>query len=247
MQWPKRYDTKKSEKKRQEYWEKEAIYKFDTKDIKKDLYVIDTPPPTVSGKLHLGHSFSYSQMDFIARYHRMTEKNVFYPFGTDDNGLATERLVEQINKVRSVNMKRTEFIKLCLETLAKIRPDFVQDWKDIGMSCDFSLFYSTINEHCRKISQKSFIQLYNKGFEYRKYAPIIFCPQCQTAIAQVEMEDKEEKSSLNYIKAKMKDGPYLIYATTRPELLFGSVGISIDEKGVYVRADVSGFLRCIFF
>ncbi|MEK6917025.1 MAG: class I tRNA ligase family protein, partial [Nanoarchaeota archaeon] len=116
----------------------------------------------------------------------------------------------------------------------------IQDWKNIGMSCDFSIFYSTINDHCRKISQWSFIDLYKKGLEYRKHAPIIFCPHCQTAIAQVEMEDKEDKSFLNYIKAKMEDGAYMIYATTRPEVLYGSVGMSIDKAGKYVRVSVNG-------
>ena len=235
MELPKKYDPKISEKKWQKYWEKESIYKFDANDTKRELYTIDTPPPTVSGEMHLGHSFSYSQMDFMARYQRMTGKNLFYPFGTDDNGLATERLVERKNNVRSVNMKRSDFIKLCLTTLNKIRPNFIQDWKNIGMSCDFSLFYSTINDHCRKLSQWSFIDLYKKGLEYRKYAPIIFCPECQTAIAQVEMDDKESKSTLNYIKAEMEEGSFLIYATTRPEVLYGCVGMSINEAGHYVK------------
>ncbi|MEK6916465.1 MAG: class I tRNA ligase family protein, partial [Nanoarchaeota archaeon] len=89
MELQNQYNPQESEKKWQKYWEKEGIYKFDKKDTKKELYVIDTPPPTVSGKMHLGHAFSFSQMDFVARYKRMTGKNVFYPFGTDDNGLAT--------------------------------------------------------------------------------------------------------------------------------------------------------------
>ncbi len=168
MELPKTYDPKEAEKKWQEYWEKNNIYKFDKEDITRELFVVDTPPPTVSGSMHLGHSFSYSQQDFIVRYQRMKGKNVFYPFGTDDNGLATERLIEKMKKVRSVNMKRSEFIKLCLDTLEEIRPAFVQDWKNIGMSCDFSLFYSSINDHCRKISQWSFLELYKKGREYRK-------------------------------------------------------------------------------
>src|SRR3972149_8264167 len=97
------------------YWSSKEIYKFDTKS-KKPLYSIDTPPPTVSGKMHVGHSFSYTQQDFFARYHRMLGKNVFYPFGTDDNGLATERLIEKLKKVKSTKMSREDFIKLCLKT-----------------------------------------------------------------------------------------------------------------------------------
>ncbi len=236
MELPKDYDAKEAELKWQKYWEEHKIYAFDKKDKKREIYSIDTPPPTVSGKMHIGHAFSYSQGDFIARYQRMMGKNVFYPFGTDDNGLATEKLIEKTKNVVSKRMERNEFIKLCLKTLEEIRPDFVADWKRIGMSCDFSLFYSTINDHCRRISQQSFIDLYHAGRIYQKKAPIIFCPNCKTAIAQVEMEDVEKDTTLNYIKAKTESGEYIIYATTRPELHPGCVGISLDEKGDYVVA-----------
>ncbi|MBN2367529.1 valine--tRNA ligase [Candidatus Woesearchaeota archaeon] len=239
MELPQRYDPKEAEPRWQRYWEKEQIYKFDPDDAEREIYSIDTPPPTVSGKMHLGHAFSFSQMDFVARYKRMKGYNLFYPFGTDDNGLATDRLVEKLKKVNSKKMDRNEYIKLCLDTLNEIRPGFVQDWKNVGISSDYSIFYSSINDHCRKISQKSFIELYKKGRIYRNYAPIIFCPQCRTAIAQVEMEDKKSKSTLNYIKAKMGDS-YIIYSTTRPELIYGCVGMSIDEKGHYVKIDVNG-------
>ena len=233
MELPTRYEPKESEKKWQKYWEENGVFKFDPKS-EKTIYSIDTPPPTVSGKMHLGHAFSYTQGDFIARFKRMAGFNVFYPFGTDDNGLATERLVEKTKSVSSKKMDRDEFIKLCLETLKEIRPTFVQDWKNIGMSCDFSIFYSTINDHCRKISQKSFVDLYKDGRIEQKKAPIIFCPSCKTAIAQVEMEDVDKKTTLNYIKAKLETGEFMIYATTRPELHPGCVGISIDEDGEYV-------------
>lgn len=233
MELPQRYDPKEAEPKWQKYWADNAIFKFDPHSTK-PIYSIDTPPPTVSGKMHLGHAFSYSQGDFIARYQRMKGKNVFYPFGTDDNGLATERLIEKTKNVVSKKMERDVFIKLCLETLEEIRPAFVQDWKRIGISCDFSIFYSTINDHCQKISQKSFVELYKKGRIYQKKAPIIFCPACKTAIAQVEMEDVEKNTTLNYIKAKIETGEYIIYATTRPELHPGCVGISLDEQGDYV-------------
>lgn len=228
------YDPKQAETKWNDYWHRNKIYAFDKKSTKK-IFSIDTPPPTVSGQMHVGHAFSYSQEDFIVRYKRMKGNEVFFPFGTDDNGLATERLVERLKNVKSKKMDRKEFVKLCLETLKEIRPAFVEDWKKLGISCDYSLFYSTIDPHCQKISQKSFIDLYKKGLEYRKFAPLIFCPDCKTVIAQVEMEDKEEQSTLNYIKTQMEDGSYIIYATTRPELLYACVGMSIDEKGTYVK------------
>ena len=150
MQPPKEYNIKETEKKWQKYWEKENIFKFD-ENSKKEIFSIDTPPPTVSGKMHLGHSFSYSHEDFIARYKRMQGFNVFYPFGTDDNGLATERLIERLKNVKSSKMNRQDFIDLCLKTLNEIRPGFIQDWKNLGMSCDFSIFYTTINKHSQKI------------------------------------------------------------------------------------------------
>ena len=112
-------DTKEIEDKWRKYWEKEKIYKFNP-NSKKQIYSIDTPPPTVSGKMHMGHAFSYSQQDFIARYRRMKEGNVFYPFGTDDNGLPTERLVEKLKNVNSKEMSRGDFIKLCIKTLKEI-------------------------------------------------------------------------------------------------------------------------------
>jgi len=238
MELPKRYDSDKEEEKWLKYWEKEEIFKFDP-ESKKEIYSVDSPPPTVSGNMHIGHSFSFSQQDFIMRYHRMSGKNIFCPFGTDDNGLATERMIEKMKKVRGQSMDRKEFAELCLKTLEEIRPDFVYDWKRIGISADYSIYYSTINEHSQKISQKSFLDLYKENRIYRKYAPVIFCPQCRTAIAQVEMEDKESKSTLNYIKAKFGDS-YLIYATTRPEVLYGCVGMSINKNGTYVKIDKDG-------
>ena len=216
----KNYDPKIAERKWQEEWEKEGVYRFDAESAK-PLFSIDTPPPTVSGSMHIGHAFSYSQMDFIARYHRMKGESVFMPFGTDDNGLATERLIEKLNNVRSKKMDRDKFIELCLATLEKIRPDFVADWKRIGISADWGIFYSTINEHCRRISQQSFIELYNKGLEYRTKAPFMWCPLCQTAIAQVELKDVEKDSKLVYIKLDVEGGGHISIATTRPEL-FGS-------------------------
>jgi len=227
-------DLKKIEEKWKNYWETEKIYKFDGSSRKK-IYSIDTPPPTVSGEMHIGHAFSYSQEDFIARFMRMNSFNVFYPFGTDDNGLPTERLVEKINNVKSKRMPRGEFIELCLKTLKEITPEFVQNWKNLGMSCDFDISYSTINKESHRLSQKSFIELFNKKEIYEKEFPSLWCPECQTSIAQAELEDQERITSLVYLKAKLEDGSFIIYATTRPELHPGCVGISINENGTYVK------------
>ena len=161
----------------------------------------------------------------MVRFQRMLGKNVFFPFGTDDNGLATERLIEKLKNVKTKSMERKAFVKLCLDTLEKeLRPTYIQDWKRIGMSCDFSLYYSTINEHCQRISQRSFIQLYKAGREYRKEAPVMWCPECQTGISQVECQDKELDSHFNDIVFKV-DNKDLIIATTRPELLPACVAV----------------------
>lgn len=226
------YDPKEAEPRWLKFWESNKIYAFDPNDTKRKIFSIDTPPPTVSGKMHLGHAFSYSQQDFIARYRRMKGDNVFFPFGTDDNGLPTERLIEKSKNVRSKMMERRDFINLCLKTLEDIRPAFIQDWKNTGFSADFSIFYSTINDHCRKISQRSFIELYKKGREYQKESPSIWCPSCQTAIAQAELEDAEKESFFNDIKFKLEDGGEITIATTRPELLPACVAIFFhpDDK-----------------
>jgi len=218
-----RYDFKQVEEQIKQFWEKEKIFKFNPRS-KKKIYSVDTPPPTVSGKMHIGHAFSYSQQDFVIRYKRMRGFEVFYPFGTDDNGLPTERLVEKSKGIKARDLSREEFIKICMNYLKEELPKFIQDWKNIGISCDFDLYYSTINEHCRRISQWSFLDLYKKGRVYRKDAPAMWCPECQTGISQVEAKDKEIDSEFNYIKFKVNNED-LIIATTRPELLPACVAI----------------------
>ncbi len=231
MELAKKYDPQVEEPKILKFWEDNQIYKFDP-DSKKPLFVIDTPPPTVSGKMHLGHAFGNSQQDFIARYKRMKGFSVLQPFGTDDNGLPTKLLIENLKKVRAEDLGRKEFRKLCLDTLNnELKPSYTNDWRRLGISCDFSVNYSTIDPHCQRISQKSFIDLYKMGREYRAEAPAIFCPKCRTAIAQVECEDKEISSHFNDIVFKVGNKE-LIIATTRPELLPACVAIFFhpDDK-----------------
>lgn len=220
----KNYDACLAEPKWQAFWDQERIYAFDP-DSDKPIYSVDTPPPTVSGRMHIGHAFSYSHADFMVRFKRMKGFNVFYPFGTDDNGLATERLVEKEKKVKGSRMPRRDFQKICMEYLKEQTPLFVSDWKSLGISCDWSMYYSTINDHCQKISQQSFIDLYHQGREYRKEAPSIWCPECQTAIAQVELRDEELSSLFVDIIFTAKDGTKLLIATTRPEMLPACVAV----------------------
>ena len=229
MELAKKYNIAESEKKWQDFWEKEKIFKFNEKS-KKEFFSIDTPPPTVSGKMHMGHAYSYIQMDIMARFWRMQDYELFYPFGTDDNGLPTERLVEKMKGVRIKEMERADFIDLCMQTVEELRPKYIQAWKQIGLSCDFEMFYSTIDDHSRKISQWSFLDLYKKKRIYKKRAPFMWCPECQTAISQIELKGKEQQSNLIYFKLDTDLDKPITVATTRPELLPACVAVHVHPK-----------------
>jgi valyl-tRNA synthetase len=219
-----KYIPKEQEEKIKAYWAEHKTFTFD-QETTKEIYSIDTPPPTVSGKMHLGHAFSFSQQDFVARYKRLRGFEVFYPFGTDDNGLATEKLVQKMKKVSSSHMSRDEFIKVCTDFLKEERPQFIQDWITVGMSCDFDLCYSTIDNHARKIAQKTFLDLAKQNRVYQKEAPVIWDTVFQTAIAQAELEDIERQSFFNDIVFKTQSGDELLIGTTRPEMLSACVAV----------------------
>lgn len=218
------------EKNIENYWDKEKVYNYNYKANSK-TYSIDTPPPTVSGSLHIGHIFSYTQADIIARYKRLSGYNVFYPFGFDDNGLATERFIEKKFKIKAQDLSRSDFIKLCLDETLKVEKDFEKLWKRIGLSIDWSLNYSTIDYNSRKISQKSFIELYKKNYIYRKSEPALYCTLCKTTVAQAELDDQEKETTYNDIIFKLKDdNKDLIISTTRPELLASVVAILYNKN-----------------
>ncbi len=221
MVFPASYDVQAAEQRWRIYWEKEGIFTFRKGGT---LYTIDTPPPTVSGKMHLGHAFSYAQEDFIARYKRMQGFNVFYPFGTDDNGLPTEKLVETLKKVRSAKMDRKEFRDLCFQTVKEQQPLFLDAWKRIGMSCDFTKSYSTIDPASQRISQRFFLDLFRKDLLKHEELPVAWDTYFQTPIAQAEFENIEQTSFFNDIVFKA-GGKDLVIATTRPELLPACVAL----------------------
>lgn len=228
---PNNYDHKISEKKWQNIWEDKQVYAWDESQPRENTYVIDTPPPTVSGLLHMGHIFSYTQADFVARYQRMSGKTVFYPMGFDDNGLPTERLVEKVKKVRATDMSREDFIELCEGVAEEARGEFRRLFESVALSVDWKQEYHTISEDSRKISQLSFLDLFNKDRAYRKLQPMLWDPVDQTAIAQAEIEDKEMPSQKNYLhfglinEASGKDLGKLEIMTTRPELLGACVAV----------------------
>jgi valyl-tRNA synthetase len=221
-----KYITKEVEQKIRSYWEVNEINKF--KKNGKPIFAIDTPPPTVSGFLHVGHVFSYSQADFVARYRRMKGYDVFYPFGLDNNGLPTEILVEKKNNVLSEKVGREKFIELVENSIKEYEELYINIWKTLGVSVDWSYFYTTISKDVQHISQYSFIELYKMNRAYRKETPTIWCTKCKTALSQMELKDK--MLNTKFVKIKFADD--VIIATTRPELLPACVIIFVnpDDK-----------------
>ncbi len=228
----KKYQHSEVEAKWQKFWEEEGIYRFD-EDEDGPIYSIDTPPPTVSGAIHIGHVYSYTHAEIIARFWRMRGYRVFYPFGFDDNGLPTERLVERERKIKASDLQREQFNQLCLQTTEKYETKFKELWQSLGFSVDWNLEYSTIDEASQRVSQISFLDLYQKGKIYQAQNPVLWCIECQTSIAQAEIETKELETKFNYLNFKTDCGEDLIIATTRPELLPACVAILIhpdDER-----------------
>lgn len=226
----KRYDHQLCEAAAQQQWETNQTYAMENNPG--PLFSIDTPPPTVSGTLHIGHIFSYTQTDIIARYKRMNGYSVFYPFGFDDNGLPTERYVEKKRNVRGHEMSRSEFIALCIQESHAAADTFKRLWQKMGLSADWRETYSTISDDSRKISQESFIELFNKDYIYRKQEPALYCTTCRTTVAQAELDDKETPSFFNDIIFKDNDGNDLIIATTRPELLPACVAVLYNPADI---------------
>lgn len=217
-----KYEAHNQEAEIKDFWLKNEIYAFKPSN-NTPLFSIDTPPPTVSGSLHIGHVFSYLHADFVARYKRMTGHNVYYPMGFDDNGLPTEKFVEKQRKFRSKLLKRSDFIKICLEECYKAEESFKNLWRSIGLSVDWNYCYSTISDIARKVSQRSFLTLFKKGLIYRKKEPSLFCTDFQTTVAQAELDTISKDSFFNTLKFMCEDGSFVLIATTRPELLAACV------------------------
>ncbi|MBC8075149.1 MAG: class I tRNA ligase family protein, partial [Chloroflexales bacterium] len=194
MDFPNRYDAPASERRWQQRWAETGLYTF-RPDDPRPLFTIDTPPPTVSGQLHMGHVYSYTQAEAMARFWRMRGRNVYYPFGFDDNCLPTERFVERQLKRSAREVGRAAFIEACLEISRATEDQFEALWRSLGFSVDWNLRYSTIDARSRRTAQWSFIDLHRKGRIYRTLAPNPWCPECQTAVAQAEMDDAERDTT----------------------------------------------------
>ena len=254
LNFEKNYNHLEVEKRIVSNWEDNKIYYGINLDNKK-LFSIDTPPPTASGYLHIGHVFSYSHQDIIARFKRMNGFEIFYPMGWDDNGLPTERRVQDYFNVRCdpdeksveniqefvekidkksnpVKVSRKNFIELCHIVTTEDEKVFKDLFMKIGLSVDWDQEYATIQDIPREIAQRSFIDLYKKGNVYNVQSPSLWDPEFQTAVAQAEIEDREVPGAYHDIEFETSDGSSFVISTTRPELLAACVGIAThpDDK-----------------
>ncbi|MGP3929833.1 valine--tRNA ligase [Nonomuraea sp. KM88] len=225
-------------------WDAEGTYRFDRSVPRERVYSIDTPPPTVSGSLHIGHVFSYTHADIMARYQRMTGKSVFYPIGWDDNGLPTERRVQNVYGVRcdpslpydpdfvppdkpgkrELPVSRRNFVELCHKLTALDERAFEEVWRRVGLSVDWSLLYTTISDESRAVSQRAFLRNLRRGEAYLAEAPTLWDVTFRTAVAQAELEDREWPGAFHRISFYGERGPVWI-ETTRPELIPACVAL----------------------
>lgn len=226
-------------------WKEQQTYAFDRTAERADVYSIDTPPPTVSGKLHVGHIFSYTHTDLIARFQRMRGKKVFYPIGWDDNGLPTERRVQNYYGVRcdptlpydasfeppekpdpkkQIPISRQNFVELCGELTHIDEQAFEKMWRQVGLSVDWSYLYTTISDDSRRTSQRAFLRNFARGEAYLSEAPTLWDVTFQTAVAQAELEARPYPGAYHRIAFHGTDGPIYI-ETTRPELIPACVAL----------------------
>ena len=266
----------------QNKWKKENLYAYDFGNKSRQAFVIDTPPPTISGSLHIGHVFSYTQTDILARFQRMKGKNVFYPMGWDNNGLPTEKRVQNLYKIncdpslsrnqelsqfpqkqsssvthqvssshleqtflndlfsRKENNKlsdfksvsRKSFIQVCRRQTQVDQKKYEELWRQLGLSVDWGQTYETISAHSQALSQKSFLDLYQKGFVENRFSPVYWDTQFQTAVAQADIEDRSKKGFYHNIRFLIEGDlkAQCVISTTRPELLPACVALAAHPE-----------------
>ena len=226
----KKYNFQETEQKWHDYWKEQNTYEY--KKDNRPKYMIDTPPPTISGpSLHTGHVFSYTQIDVIARHKRMSGYDVYFPMGFDNNGLPSGRFVQKKYNLNPDNSTREELTQKVLDEMKIIQPIYQDLFYSLGFSCDLKNYYTTISKRSQKLSQQSFIELLNKGEISRRKSATLFCPECRTAIASSEIETKEIESKMNYIYFGIGGSDEkLEVATTRPELLPACVCVFVNPE-----------------
>jgi valyl-tRNA synthetase len=250
-------------------WEREGTFRFDRTAPRERVFAIDTPPPTVSGSLHVGHVFSYTHTDTVARFQRMRGREVFYPMGWDDNGLPTERRVQNHFGVRCdpsvpyypdfsppaepsekepVSVSRPNFVELCLRLTESDEQVFEALWRRLGLSVDWSMTYTTIGRLAQRISQRSFLGLLARGEAYQLEAPTLWDVDFQTAVAQAELEDRERPGAMHRVRFASADGgPEALIETTRPELIPACVALLAHPDDERHRALVGGVVLTPLF
>jgi valyl-tRNA synthetase len=253
---PKHFEAPAAEQRLGEAWDAEATYHYDPSRPREETFVVDTPPPTVSGSLHIGHVFSYTHTDVLTRQRRMRGFNVFYPMGWDDNGLPTERRVqnhfhvrtdvrapyerglalsqataEAVKKEPPRTVSRPNFIELCHRVTGEDEKVFKALFRRLGLSVDWRYEYATIDDHCRKVAQLSFLDLHEKGHLYSVFAPTMWDVDFQTAVAQAEVEDRAQAGAFHEIAFAVEgSGEQVVIATTRPELLPACVAVTAHPE-----------------
>jgi valyl-tRNA synthetase len=249
-------------------WEDAGVYRFDRGAPRSRVYSIDTPPPTASGELHIGHVFSYTQTDTIARHQRMRGREVFYPMGWDDNGLPTERRVQNYFGVRcdptlpydpaaqpparpdprrQVPVSRRTFIELCERLTAQDEQAYEALWRRLGLSVDWTQTYQTIDTESRRASQRAFLRNLARGEAYLAEAPTLWDVGFQTAVAQAELEDRERPGAYHRLAFHRPDGAPALIDTTRPELLPACVALVTHPDDARHRALVGTTVRTPVF
>ncbi|MEM7412622.1 MAG: valine--tRNA ligase [Myxococcota bacterium] len=247
---PKHFDAPEAEQRWHAAWQDRRVYHYDPSRARDETFVIDTPPPTASGSLHPGHVFSYTHTDLLARYQRMQGRNVFYPMGWDDNGLPTERRVQNYYHVRCDptaayeadltleeasakvrkkpprQLSRPNFIEACEHVTREDEKSFKYLFERLGLSIDWRHEYQTIDDHSRRIAQHSFLDLHAKGYTESRYAPTMWDVDFQCAVAQAELEDRERPGAYHDLEFAVEGGGAFVISTTRPELLPACVGVT---------------------